>query len=157
MRQHRALHRAAYEEVRRQEATTPPTSLTRRMDQLLADPDAQDNWIRGLRSFLLLLALQPNDRRVDRDHVDAEGLLKHRPEIYERLSTAIGIEIGPWVGARTIMAKVIPRLMVRQVSLWSDKTPRAARRWLRQYLTPRSTRDTSPHQPPQEDGREPNL
>ena len=151
MEQHKALHRAAYEEVRRQEATTPPVSLARQMEQLLSDPDAQGKWIRGLRSFILLLALQPNGRRIGRDQVDAEGLLRHWPETLEKLSTAIGIEIGPWVGARTIMAKVIPGLMVRQVSLWSGKTPRAARRWLRHYLTPRSTGRTSHHQPPQEE------
>ena len=149
MKRHRALHRAAYEEVRRQKAITPPVSLTRGMDRLLANADAQDNWVRGLRSFLLLLALQPNVRRIDRDHVDAEVLLNHRPEVYERLSTAIGMEVGPGVGARTIMAKVIPRLMVRQISIWANKTPRAARRWLRRYLAPRNTRGTPPRQPPQ--------
>ena len=140
---------AAYEEVRRQKAITPPVSLTRGMDRLLANPDAQDNWVRGLRSFLLLLALQPNVRRIDRDHVDAEVLLNHRPEAYERLSTAIGMEVGPGVGARTIMAKVIPRLMVRQISIWANKTPRAARHWLRRYPAPRNTRGTPPRQPPQ--------
>ena len=151
MKRHRALHRTAYEEVRRQEALTPPASLTKGLDRLLTDPDTQDNWIGGLRSFLHLLALQPNVRRIGRDHVDAEVLLSHKPEAYERLATAIGMEIGPGVGARTILAKVIPRLMVRQISIWANKTPRAARRWLRRYLAPRSTRDTSPRQPPQED------
>ena len=98
MEQHKALHRAAYEEVRRQEATTPPVSIARQMDHLLSNPDTQGKWIRGLRSFILLLALQPNGRRIGRDQVDAEGLLRHWPETLEKLSTAIGIEIGPWVG-----------------------------------------------------------
>ena len=149
MKRHRALHRTAYEEVRRQEALTPPISLTKGLDRLLTDPDAQDNWVRGLRSFLHLLALQPNVRRIGRDHVDAEVLLSHKPEAYERLATAIGMEIGPGVGARTILAKVIPRLMVRQISIWANKTPRAARRWLRRYLAPSNTRGAPPHQPPQ--------